>query len=259
MTNPTASFCGPGHPQYGGYRRRPRRRQGGGHALRVVCFAPLTTGGMEGELARHRRPGRSGQDQGASRWPPRRRATIELGRRPLPQTLRRGPPARRSSSADEVVAAQWTRPPAGSGSGRWVGWRPCNGRRGCWPKINLQRRRDLGAGASSGHRPRVVPQRVRGHGYDFGEPKGADGRMAETVEIVTSMWSQARQPTYDGRYFQIWLAQCDTKPCRSTVARCVIVGGGEQPPSGCGPAATRANFVARTDEGRRSGRSSRRH
>ena len=39
--------------------------------------------------------------------------------------------------------------------------------------------------------------------------------MAETVEIVTSMWSQP-ETTYEGRYYQLDRAQCDPKPvqCR---------------------------------------------
>ena len=66
-----------------------------------------------------------------------------------------------------------------------------------------------------------------GYGVDFGEPKERIGRMGETVEIVTSMWSQP-ETTYEGKYFQLQRAQCDPKPLQSPRPPVWIGGGGEQ-------------------------------
>jgi F420-dependent oxidoreductase-like protein len=66
-----------------------------------------------------------------------------------------------------------------------------------------------------------------GYGYEFPEPKERIGRMAETVEIVTSMWSQP-ETTYEGKYFQLQRAQCDPKPVQSPRPPVWIGGGGEQ-------------------------------
>jgi F420-dependent oxidoreductase-like protein len=65
------------------------------------------------------------------------------------------------------------------------------------------------------------------YGYDFPEPKERIGRMAETVEIVTSMWSQP-ETTYEGRYYRLERAQCDPKPVQSPRPPVWIGGGGEQ-------------------------------
>ena len=51
--------------------------------------------------------------------------------------------------------------------------------------------------------------------------------MAETVEIVTSMWSQP-ETTYEGKYFRLERAQCDPKPVQSPRPPVWIGGGGEQ-------------------------------
>jgi F420-dependent oxidoreductase-like protein len=66
-----------------------------------------------------------------------------------------------------------------------------------------------------------------GYGYGFGEPKERIGRMAETVEIVTSLWSQS-ETTYEGRYYRLERAQCDPKPLQSPRPPVWIAGGGEQ-------------------------------
>jgi F420-dependent oxidoreductase-like protein len=66
-----------------------------------------------------------------------------------------------------------------------------------------------------------------GYGYEFPEPKERIGRMRETVEIVTSMWSQP-ETTYEGKYFQLKRAQCDPKPVQSPRPPVWIGGGGEQ-------------------------------
>jgi len=66
-----------------------------------------------------------------------------------------------------------------------------------------------------------------GYGYEFGEPKERIGRMRETVEIVTSMWSES-ETTYEGKYFQLSRAQCDPKPVQSPRPPVWIGGGGEQ-------------------------------
>jgi F420-dependent oxidoreductase-like protein len=66
-----------------------------------------------------------------------------------------------------------------------------------------------------------------GYGYDFPEPKERIGRMAETVEIVTSMWSRP-ETTYEGRFYRLHRAQCDPKPLQSPRPPVWIGGGGEQ-------------------------------
>ena len=66
-----------------------------------------------------------------------------------------------------------------------------------------------------------------GYGYEFAEPKVRIGMMRETVEIVTSMWTQA-ETTYEGRYYQLHRAQCDPKPIQQPRPPVWIGGGGEQ-------------------------------
>ena len=51
--------------------------------------------------------------------------------------------------------------------------------------------------------------------------------MRETVEIVTSMWTEPAT-TYEGKYFQLSRAQCDPKPVQSPRPPVWIGGGGEQ-------------------------------
>ena len=66
-----------------------------------------------------------------------------------------------------------------------------------------------------------------GYGYEFGEPKERIGRMRETVEIVTSMWTEP-ETTYEGKYFSLQRAQCEPKPVQSPRPPVWIGGGGEQ-------------------------------
>jgi F420-dependent oxidoreductase-like protein len=65
------------------------------------------------------------------------------------------------------------------------------------------------------------------YGHGFPEPKERIGRMAETVEIVTAMWSEP-SATYEGRYYTVRRAQCDPKPVQSPRPPVWIGGGGEQ-------------------------------
>lgn len=67
----------------------------------------------------------------------------------------------------------------------------------------------------------------KGYGYEF--PSAADRirALAETVEIVTAMWSEP-DVTYEGRYFTLDGAQCDPKPLQSPRPQVLIGGGGEQ-------------------------------
>ncbi len=66
-----------------------------------------------------------------------------------------------------------------------------------------------------------------GYGVPFPEPRDRIGMMAETVEIVRSMWSQP-ETTYQGRYYQLDRAHCDPKPLQDPHPRIWIGGGGEQ-------------------------------
>lgn len=66
-----------------------------------------------------------------------------------------------------------------------------------------------------------------GYGYQFLEPKDRIGMMAETVEIVRSMWTQP-ETTYQGRYYELDRAQCDPKPLQDPHPPIWIGGGGEQ-------------------------------
>jgi F420-dependent oxidoreductase-like protein len=66
-----------------------------------------------------------------------------------------------------------------------------------------------------------------GYGYDFPPAKVRIGMLRETVEIVTSLWSQERT-TYEGRYFRLDGALCDPKPLQRPRPPVWIGGGGEQ-------------------------------
>ena len=66
-----------------------------------------------------------------------------------------------------------------------------------------------------------------GYGYEFPAPADRIRAMAETVEIVTAMWSQP-DVTYHGRYFTLDGAQCDPKPVQQPRPQVLIGGGGEQ-------------------------------
>jgi len=67
----------------------------------------------------------------------------------------------------------------------------------------------------------------RGYGFEFRRPKDRIGMMAETVQIVRSMWTQP-ETTFDGKYYSLQRAQCDPKPLQSPHPPIWIGGGGEQ-------------------------------
>jgi F420-dependent oxidoreductase-like protein len=67
----------------------------------------------------------------------------------------------------------------------------------------------------------------RGYGYEFRSAKERIGVLRETVEIVTSMWTQP-DTHYDGQYFTLQGAQCDPKPVQRPRPPVWIGGGGEQ-------------------------------
>ncbi len=67
----------------------------------------------------------------------------------------------------------------------------------------------------------------RAYGYDFPRPKDRIGMLRETVEIVTSMWSNP-ETTYNGRYYRLQRAHCDPKPLQQPRPPVWIGGGGEQ-------------------------------
>src|SRR5690606_38691825 len=67
----------------------------------------------------------------------------------------------------------------------------------------------------------------RAYGYDFPKPKDRIGMLAETVEIVRSMWTE-RETTYSGKYYEIKRAQCDPKPIQQPHLPIWIGVGGEQ-------------------------------
>ena len=67
-----------------------------------------------------------------------------------------------------------------------------------------------------------------GYGYDFRETPGTRLRlMRETIEIVTSMWSQP-ETSYDGEFFHLDGAQCDPKPLQQPRPQVLVGGGGEK-------------------------------
>ncbi|MDQ3944147.1 MAG: TIGR03560 family F420-dependent LLM class oxidoreductase [Actinomycetota bacterium] len=66
-----------------------------------------------------------------------------------------------------------------------------------------------------------------GYGVPFAEPKDRIRMLAETVEIVHSMWTKP-ETTYQGRFFELDRAQCDPKPLQDPRPPTWIGGGGEQ-------------------------------
>lgn len=66
-----------------------------------------------------------------------------------------------------------------------------------------------------------------GYGYEFPSAAHRIRALAETVEIVTAMWSEP-DVTYEGRYFTLQGAQCDPKPLQDPRPQVLIGGGGEQ-------------------------------
>jgi alkanesulfonate monooxygenase SsuD/methylene tetrahydromethanopterin reductase-like flavin-dependent oxidoreductase (luciferase family) len=67
----------------------------------------------------------------------------------------------------------------------------------------------------------------RGYGYEFPSPKDRIGMLRESVEIVTSMWTQP-ETTYRGKYYEVTRANCDPKPLQNPRPPVWIGGGGEQ-------------------------------
>ncbi len=67
----------------------------------------------------------------------------------------------------------------------------------------------------------------KGYGYEFPAPKVRIGMLAETVEIVRSMWTQ-QETTYEGKYYRLSRAHCDPKPLQKPTPPVWIGGGGEQ-------------------------------
>ena len=67
----------------------------------------------------------------------------------------------------------------------------------------------------------------RGYGYEFPPAKVRIGMLRETVEIVTSLWTQ-ETTTYEGRYYRLDGALCDPKPVQQPRPPIWIGGGGEQ-------------------------------
>ena len=67
----------------------------------------------------------------------------------------------------------------------------------------------------------------RAYGYGFPRPAVRIGMLAETVEIVRSMWSEP-ETTYEGRHYRLERAQCDPKPLQRPHPPIWIGGGGEK-------------------------------
>jgi len=67
----------------------------------------------------------------------------------------------------------------------------------------------------------------KGYGFEFRRPKDRIGMMAETVQIVRSMWTEP-ETSFDGQYYSMHRAQCDPKPLQSPHPPIWIGGGGEQ-------------------------------
>jgi F420-dependent oxidoreductase-like protein len=66
-----------------------------------------------------------------------------------------------------------------------------------------------------------------GYGADFAAPADRIRMMRETVEIVTSMWTE-EETTYEGRHYRLERAQCDPKPIQQPRPPVWIGGAGEQ-------------------------------
>ena len=66
-----------------------------------------------------------------------------------------------------------------------------------------------------------------GYGYNFDPPADRIRVLAETVDIVRSMWTQP-VTDFDGRYFQLRGAHCDPKPVQRPHPPIWIGGGGEK-------------------------------
>lgn len=82
-------------------------------------------------------------------------------------------------------------------------------------------RLELGLGAG------WYDQEFQAYGFEFPPAKERIGLLAETVEVLERMWSDA-ETTYDGRYVKLDRAQCDPKPLQDPHPPVWIGGGGEQ-------------------------------
>lgn len=67
----------------------------------------------------------------------------------------------------------------------------------------------------------------RAYGYEFPSPKDRIGMLEETVQIVTSMWTQP-ETTFAGKHYDLKRAQSDPKPLQRPHPPIWIGGGGEQ-------------------------------
>lgn len=67
----------------------------------------------------------------------------------------------------------------------------------------------------------------RSYGYEFPKPSVRLEMMAETVQIVTSMWTEA-ETTFRGKHYELVRANCDPKPLQDPRPPVWIGGGGEQ-------------------------------
>ncbi len=67
----------------------------------------------------------------------------------------------------------------------------------------------------------------RAYGYPFPAARDRIRMLAETVEIVRSMWTEP-DTSYEGQHFTLKGAQCDPKPLQLPHPPILIGGGGEQ-------------------------------
>lgn len=67
----------------------------------------------------------------------------------------------------------------------------------------------------------------RSYGYEFPKPSVRLEMLAETVQIVTSMWTEP-ETTFRGKHYEVVRANCDPKPLQDPRPPVWIGGGGEQ-------------------------------
>jgi len=67
----------------------------------------------------------------------------------------------------------------------------------------------------------------RSYGYEFPAPAQRLQMLAETVQIVTSMWTE-EETTFHGKHYDIVRANCDPKPLQDPRPPVWIGGAGEQ-------------------------------
>ena len=70
-------------------------------------------------------------------------------------------------------------------------------------------------------------QEYRAYGYDFPSAGTRIAQLAETVQIVKTMWTEP-DATFEGEHFSVAGAQCDPKPLQSPRPPIWIGGGGER-------------------------------